>query len=224
MEDHGCVAVNSEKTIFMKHENGDWIMHGLFVDDMVHASTSEKLKLDFIAEYKLEGDFEITCEDLMTSFLGMEVQQDKSSIRLHPDNYIQDTLPEFKAAIKKFVKPKQMPMQPGIVLEHDLCPETPVPRQHKVYTSFVAKLQFAVLWIRCDIAFTASQLARFRVSAEASQWAALHHVMGYLEANPSFKRTAGGTSRLDGSADLDWGNSVSRRSNTGLMAQHHESR
>ncbi len=40
----------------MKHENGDGIMHGLFVDDMVHASTSEnfnaeKLKLDSIAEY-----------------------------------------------------------------------------------------------------------------------------------------------------------------------------
>ncbi len=88
MEDHGCAEVNSQKTIFMKHENGNWIMHGLFVDDMVHASTSKKLKLDFIAEYK--GDFEITCKDLMTSFLGMEVEhwQDKSLIRLHLDNYI----------------------------------------------------------------------------------------------------------------------------------------
>jgi hypothetical protein len=41
IEDHGYAAVNSHKTIFMKHENGDWIMHGLFVDDMVYASTSE---------------------------------------------------------------------------------------------------------------------------------------------------------------------------------------
>ncbi len=73
MEDHGyAAAVNSEKTIFMKHKNGHWIMHGLFVDDMVHASTSEKLILDFIAEYKV--DFEITCNDLMTSFLCMEVE------------------------------------------------------------------------------------------------------------------------------------------------------
>ncbi len=50
MENHGYAAVNSKKTIFMKHENGDWFMHGLFVDDMVHAPTSEKLKLDLIAE------------------------------------------------------------------------------------------------------------------------------------------------------------------------------
>jgi hypothetical protein len=83
MEDHGYAAVNSKKTIFMKHENEDWIMHGLFVDDMVHASTCEKLKQDFITEYK--GDFQITCDDLMTSFLGMEVEQDKNSIRLYLD-------------------------------------------------------------------------------------------------------------------------------------------
>ncbi len=56
MEDHGYAGVTSEKTIFMKDENGDWIMHGLFGDDMVHASTSEKLKQDLIAEYN--GDFQ----------------------------------------------------------------------------------------------------------------------------------------------------------------------
>ena len=85
MEDHGYAVVNSEKTIFMKHKNVDWIMHDLMVDDMVHASTSEKLKQDFIAEYK--GDFQFTCDDLTTSFLGMEVEQDKNSIRHHLDNY-----------------------------------------------------------------------------------------------------------------------------------------
>jgi hypothetical protein len=52
MEDRGYKAVNSKKTIFMNHENGDWIMHGLFVDDMVHASASKKVELDFISEYK----------------------------------------------------------------------------------------------------------------------------------------------------------------------------
>jgi hypothetical protein len=32
----------------------------------------------------------------------MKVEQDKSSIRLHLANYIQDTLLQYKAAIKKF--------------------------------------------------------------------------------------------------------------------------
>jgi hypothetical protein len=71
----------------MKHENGNWIIHGVFVEDKIHASTSEKLKLEFIAEYK--GNFKITFKDLMTSFLRMEVEQDKGSICLHLDNNIQ---------------------------------------------------------------------------------------------------------------------------------------
>ena len=107
MEDHGYEAVNSEKTIFMKRVNGQWIMHGLFVDDMIHAATCEDLKQQFIAEYK--GDFEITCEDLMTSFLGMEVEQDQDSIRLHLDTYIKETLDEYKSVVKKLLKPKKVP-------------------------------------------------------------------------------------------------------------------
>ena len=39
MEDHAYMAVNSEKTMFMKRDHGEWIMHGLLVDDMTHAST-----------------------------------------------------------------------------------------------------------------------------------------------------------------------------------------
>ncbi len=48
--------------------------------------------------------------------------------------------------------------------------------------------------------------------------------MGYLEANPSFKLNyqQGGESRLKGFADSDWGNSVSRRSTTGLLARYNK--
>ena len=46
--------------------------------------------------------------------------------------------------------------------------------------------------------------------------------MGYLEANPSFKLSyqIGGSEGPDGFADSDWGNSIMRRSTTGLVAQY----
>ncbi len=113
-------------------------MHGIFVDGMIHASTSQELKRKFIKEYK--RDFKITCKDIMTSFLGMEVEQDEKSIKLHLDTYVQEILDEYKSTIKKFLKPKQVPMQPGVILEHDDCPETPDPREQKIYRSFSAKL------------------------------------------------------------------------------------
>ncbi len=93
--DHGYLAVNSENTentIFMKRVNTNRIMDGLFVNDMAHASMSEALK-----KAVHRGDFEITFEAVMTSFLRMEVEQDNGSIRLHldtDDTYIQETLEE----------------------------------------------------------------------------------------------------------------------------------
>jgi hypothetical protein len=39
----GYPAVNSEKTIFMKRKGEHFIIHGLFVDDMMHTTTSTTL-------------------------------------------------------------------------------------------------------------------------------------------------------------------------------------
>jgi hypothetical protein len=40
-----------------------------------------------------------------------------------------------------------------------------------------------------DISFTVSQLARFCALAGTAQWSALHHLMEYLDGDPSFKIT-----------------------------------
>ena len=45
--------------------------------------------------------------------------------------------------IKAMLKPKNIPMQPRVMLESEYCPETPDQRKQRVYRSFVAKLQFA---------------------------------------------------------------------------------
>ena len=88
----------------------------------------------------------------------------------------------------------------------------------------IAKVQFAAYWIRSDISYTASQLARFCASAGPSHWAALMHLIGYLIHRPSFKivckcYVVGG---LDGYADSAWANSESRRSTSGLLARYHQ--
>ena len=67
MEGRGYLAVNSEKTIFMKRTGEDGVIHWLYVDDMIHAATSKKLKQEFIQEYN--QDFNITLEENITFFL-----------------------------------------------------------------------------------------------------------------------------------------------------------
>ncbi len=81
MESHDYMAVNNEKSMFMKWEGPDLIIHGLFFDEMAHASTSQRMVKNFIKEYLRE--FEYTRGNFMTLFLALEVEQDKGQIRLH---------------------------------------------------------------------------------------------------------------------------------------------
>jgi hypothetical protein len=173
MEANGYLAVNSEKTIFMKREGKHFIIHGLFVDDMMHISTNTKLKNEFMEKYS--KDFSITGGGFMKTFLGMEIEQSNRSIKLHLDHYVREMLNEYKTYIKKSLRPKRVPFSPGVVLRPEDSPTLPDPSKQKFYRSFVAKLQFAASWIRFDISFAVSQLARFCASAGSTHWAALHH-------------------------------------------------
>jgi hypothetical protein len=57
MESHGHMVVKNKKTMFIKWEGSDFIMHGLFVDDMAHASTSQKMIKKFIKEYLKDCEY-----------------------------------------------------------------------------------------------------------------------------------------------------------------------
>jgi hypothetical protein len=62
MERNSYPTVNSEKTVFMKRDGKYFIIHGLFVDDMVHTSNNTELKDEFTANFtqKSSKDFNIT--------------------------------------------------------------------------------------------------------------------------------------------------------------------
>ncbi len=47
----------------------------------------------------------------------MEIEHNKRDLTIHLDTYIQETLAEYKAAVTKLLKPKQVLTQPGIMLE-----------------------------------------------------------------------------------------------------------
>jgi hypothetical protein len=220
MEEHGYLPVNNEKTIFMKWDEDDFIIHGVFVDDFATIPTSQRLKEEFETLYS--RDFEVTGGSPMTSFLGLEVEQKGEGISICLDKYIEELIGEYQVMHAKFIKPKAVPMSPGLLLDNSDCPELPDPVKQKQYRSMIAKVQFAAYWIRFDISYTTSQLARFCASAGPSHWAALTHLIGYLIHRPSFKIVykRGAVGGLDGYADSDWANSVSRRSTSGLLARY----
>ena len=182
----------------MKWDEEDFIIHGVFVDDFATIPTSQRLKEEFETLYS--RDFKVTGGSPMTSFLGLEVEQKSEGISIHLDKYIEDLIGEYRLIHAKFIKPKAVPMSPGLLLDNSDCPELPDPVKQKKYRSMIAKVQFAAYWIRFDISYTTSQLARFCASAGPSHWAALTHLIGYLLYRPSFKIAykCGAVGGLDG--------------------------
>ena len=171
----------------MKWEGQEFILIGVFVDDFSAIPTTQKLKIEFETLYAKE--FDMTGGTPMESFLGLEVEQGNDGISLHLDTYIQELIDEYRLIHRKFIKPKTVPMSPGVVLDSTDCPELPDPVKQKLFRSMVAKVQFAAYWTRFDISYPAAQLARFCASAGPSHWAALTHLIGYLIHWPSLNIT-----------------------------------
>ena len=143
--------MNSEKTIFMKRKGAKYIVHGLFVDNMMHIYSSDAIKDEFLALYK--KDFEITGGSKMETFLGsgMVVEQKGKSFKIHVDNYVKEVLTEYSDYIKGMMQPKKVPISPVVAFKAEDVPELPYPLKQKHYLSFVAKLQLAATWIQFDI-------------------------------------------------------------------------
>ena len=223
MEDNGYPACNSEKTIFMKRDGDDFIIHGLFVDDIKSVPTKKSLLDEFLKKYSRA--FQITGGKLMDRFIGLSVEQNKKHIALHLDEYIAETIAEYqKLNCNKTLRPKLTPMQPGNILNPLDSPIIPDKKRQTIYRSMVARLQFAATWVRLDISYAVAQLARYCASAGPTHWAALHHLMEYLTKRPSFKlvyrKRPTAVKGLDGYCDADWGTDSTRRSTSGLVFRY----
>jgi hypothetical protein len=68
-----------------------------------------------------QKDFEITGGSFMETFLGMEVEQLGKAMKLHLDSCIQSLLAEYKEFLKKSLRPKRVPMSPGLELNNEDC-------------------------------------------------------------------------------------------------------
>jgi hypothetical protein len=141
MEYNRYPAVNCEKTILMKRAEDSFIIHGLFVDDIMTTPTKRALMDEFIEIFS--KDFEITGGRLMEKFIGLSVEQDASCIAVHLDQYIKDAIEQHESFVKKSLRPKFTLMQPGNTLSDSDSPITPDPRLQTHYRSMVATLQFA---------------------------------------------------------------------------------
>lgn len=215
---HDYLPINDEKTIFLKKvSDKEWIIHGLYVDDMKHIPTSPKLMQEFLTAYNRDFKTTGSAEILMDAFVGLQYKQDKRGVTIHQDVYIKDLIRDFETEFPEPLRPKKLPMR----TETDLTEEEPdpSPARQKAYRSWIQRLNYPAQWSRPDISYAIGELARFSGRAGPSHWNALRHLVGYLKHRPSFrltyKRGKPGVDPLSGFADANW---KTPRSTTGTVA------
>jgi hypothetical protein len=155
MAKQGYAAVKKrEETIFMKWVGKDFIVHGLFVNDMQHTSTSQDLMDEFMHAYS--RDFEITGGEVMSTFLGIQVDHVNLEIHMRMDHYVESVLSEYKSFVmNKRLRHKKLPVQPNYQLptvDPEMEGKGEDPRK-TFYQLFVMKLQYVATWVRSAISF-----------------------------------------------------------------------
>jgi hypothetical protein len=196
-------AVNSEKTIFMKHSGSEYIIHGLFVDDMMHIYSCDAIKDEFMQLYS--KDFEITGGRKMKTFLGMQVEQTARSIKIHLDHYIKEEVEGYAEYIKKALRPKKVP----IAAMSSSSLETPLRCQIPANRSSIV-----LLWQSFSSQPHGSDST---LPSRYHSWLGFAHRLDRRTGQRSYRRSKGRSNLLSGYADADWGNSCSRRSTSGTL-------
>ena len=137
---------------------------------------------------KNSRDFEINGGELMNTFLGLQVDHGNDEIHMHMDTYVHNVLDEYKTFARKTPRPKKLPIAPNYQLPASAANDQELmDKDPKFFRSLVMKLQYVATWVRFDISFTVSQLASHVTTPGPAHWAALHHLMEYLDCCPSFK-------------------------------------
>ncbi len=85
----------------------------------------------------------------------MSIEHSNRSTKLHVGHYVRYLLRSDPSVFQSRLD------SPGVLLRPKDSPALTDPAKQKIYRYFVAKLQFVAPWIRFDISFAVSQLARF---------------------------------------------------------------
>ncbi|RWS04107.1 integrase core domain protein-like protein, partial [Leptotrombidium deliense] len=104
----------ADPCVFRMRSENEELFVAIYVDDGIACSTNKQLlseMLDF-----LKTNFEITTTDKLC-FLGIEIETDSDSVRIHQTGYASEVLKRFKM---QECKPAATPFDPNLSLSNEL--------------------------------------------------------------------------------------------------------
>lgn len=208
-----------------------WV--AVWVDDFVITARDAALKQAF--KSALSQQFEMQDLGPIRHFLGMEVTRDraKRTLTLTVTGHIDRILATFGMSDARGT---YSPLPTGTILEAYKDGDELLP-PHYPYRAIVGSLNYLVTWVRPDLAFAVTQLARHQEKPTMRHWNAAKHCLRYLKATRTVGLTYSATSNavirdvaaavggdlvlptsLHGYVDASWAEDLdTRRSQTGYV-------
>ncbi|GMF43837.1 unnamed protein product [Phytophthora fragariaefolia] len=202
---YGFKRCSTEPCLYFYERDGEFAIVLLYVDDILCATKNEEFKKKMFNQ--LNEDYGLKDQGLLNTYLGIEVEQNDRSIKIHQTMYCEQILERFGFSD---AHPSRIPMETKLRLtmnDTDTASRKQVPRNGKVfpYRELVGSLMYLATCTRPDLAYAVGQLSRY-VQSPTQQ-----HIS-------AAKRLLSGTLVLDGFCDSDWGNDPdTRKSVTGYV-------
>jgi hypothetical protein len=205
----GFSLLSTDNGMYIYKNGADFMLLGLFVDDMLIASTTVDIYMSL--NKFLSDSFEIVACSSPELFLGMKITYGTDSIALSQPAYISHMLSKFQDCLSstKYTTPMSSSLRLGRHV--GVC--------HPRYREAIGSLLFLAVSTRPDIAYATNYLARFVHNAGDTHFRAAMRVMQYVrDTDYSLRYTSSSSLRMYGATDSDWAaDIVSHKSTMGSV-------
>jgi len=166
---------DQDHSLFVNYEKQGLLL--VYVDYLVIAAPTKE-SIDWI-RITLHTEFEMTDLGPQSTFLGLEIQRNRSERTLHlaQSQYIQKVLRTHRMELCNLAL---TPADPHVRWEKSQLDINATPEERKQYQSVVGSLMYAMLGTQPHIAYAVSKISQNFANPDPTHWIAVKRVFGYL--------------------------------------------
>ena len=196
MLSNGFKINESDKCVYVKNSNNNYVIVCLYVDDMLIMGSNSQV----IGETKrmLSKNFSMKDMGLADVILGIKILRTPNGIALTQSHYSEKVLKKFNAMDKPISK---TPWDSSV----HLTPNRGEPISQDEYAKIIGSLMYLTNCTRPDLACSVNKLSSYTANPSREHWKALERVLGYLKFTQNYAiHYSREPAVLEGYSDANW--------------------
>lgn len=200
--------------LYYRKLNGCELYVLLFVDDILMFCSENKVLENFKTE--LHNNFKMKDLGLATSYLGIDIKQDKCRTIISQKTYLTKVLERFNMSN---CKPISTPLDQNYKFDLLKREKSENPIIERKCRQLIGSLMYAVCGTRPDLCVSVYFLSRYQHCASVMLYKSLKRILRYIKGTLDFALVYSSTGTgMQGFVDADWaGDTQDRKSTTGYI-------